>query len=280
MFDPDTYRQESLATWDRMATGWEGRREWLLQMTGHINEWVREHVDPQPGQTFLDIAAGPGDLGLHIAERVGDEGKVISSDFSPEMVEVARRTGEGRGTTNVEFRVLDAEKMDLAEDSVDGAVCRFGYMLMADPAAALAETRRVLRDGGRLSFAVWGGPERNGWAAVPGMTLVEKGVLPPPEPGSPGIFAMGNTDRIVELVTGAGFGEPRIEEVAIEWNYADPDEHWAKTLALAAPISDAYSSLDQAEQDQVREAVRERVSERLSADSGGLDGVALAVLAE
>ena len=45
MFDPDTYRQESLATWDRMATGWEGRREWLLQMTGHINEWVREHVD-------------------------------------------------------------------------------------------------------------------------------------------------------------------------------------------------------------------------------------------
>jgi ubiquinone/menaquinone biosynthesis C-methylase UbiE len=43
--------------------------------------------------------------------------------------------------------------MDLEDSSVDGALCRFGYMLMADPAAALAETRRVLRDGARLSFA-------------------------------------------------------------------------------------------------------------------------------
>ena len=88
MFDPDTYRQESLATWDRMATGWEGRREWLLQMTGHINDWVREHVDPQPGQTFLDIAAGPGDLGLNIAERVGDEGQGDLKRFL---------SGDGRG---------------------------------------------------------------------------------------------------------------------------------------------------------------------------------------
>ena len=46
---------------------------------------------------------------------------------------------------------MDAEKMDLEDDSVDGVICRWGYMLMADPAAALAETRRVLRDGGRLS---------------------------------------------------------------------------------------------------------------------------------
>ena len=50
---------------------------------------------------------------------------------------------------------MDAEKMDLEDDSVDGVICRWGYMLMADPAAALAETRRVLRDGGRLAFSVW-----------------------------------------------------------------------------------------------------------------------------
>ncbi len=46
-----------------------------------------------------------------------------------------------------------------------------GYMLMADPAAALSETRRVLRDGGTLAFAVWQTPDRNPWAAIPGMTL-------------------------------------------------------------------------------------------------------------
>ena len=278
--DLDEYRRTSLDSWDRFSVNWEREHDYLWSKTGLLGERLVERLDPQPGDTVLELAAGNGDTGFLAAERIGSDGRLISTDFAPGMVEVARRAAEARRLGGIEFRVLDAERMDLDDGSVDGVLCRFGYMLMADPAAALAETRRVLRDGGRLSFAVWGGPERNGWAAVPGMTLVEKGVLPPPEPGSPGIFAMGDTDRIVELVTGAGFGEPRIEEVAIEWNYADPDEHWAKTLALAAPISDAYSSLDQAEQDQVREAVRERVSERLSADPGGLDGVALAVLAE
>jgi SAM-dependent methyltransferase len=111
---------------------------------------------------------------------------VISTDFAPEMVDVARRQSEARGLTNVEHRVLDAERMDLDDDSVDGVVCRWGYMLMADPAAALRETRRVLRDGGRLAFAVWGAPDRNPWVAVPGMTLVQRGHMPPPEPGAPG----------------------------------------------------------------------------------------------
>ena len=91
------------------------------------------------------------------------------------MVEAARRNGEARGLGNVEYRVLDAERMDLDDDSVDGVLSPWGYMLMADPAAALSETRRVLRDGGTLAFAVWQTPDRNPWAAVPGMTLVQRG---------------------------------------------------------------------------------------------------------
>jgi hypothetical protein len=138
----------------------------------------------------------------------------------------------------------------------------------------------VLRDGGRLSFAVWAAPERNLWAFIPGMTLVELGHLPPPEPGDPGIFAMGDPNRIKELVGGAGFGEPQIEEVAVHWGYSDPDVHWQKTLALAAPIAEAFGKLDPGEQERVRGLVRERAAERFSEDEAGLDGVALAVLAE
>ena len=151
--DLQEYRETSLQTWDEMASGWEERREWLLGFTGAINEWLVDRVDPQPGQTILDIAAGTGDLGFAAAERVGADGGVICTDFSPEMVEAARRNGAARGIENVEFRVLDAERMDLRDESVDGAVCRWGYMLMADPAAALSETNRVLREDGTLSFA-------------------------------------------------------------------------------------------------------------------------------
>ena len=56
--------------------------------------------------------------------------------------------------------MLDAERMDLDDDGVDGVICRWGYMLMADPAAALAETRRVLRPGGGLAFSVCSGRRR------------------------------------------------------------------------------------------------------------------------
>ncbi len=176
--DLQEYRETSLQTWDQMASGWEERREWQLGFTGAINEWIVSRVDPQPGQTILDVAAGTGDLGFAAAARVGDEGGVICTDFSPEMIEAARRNGAARGLENVEYRVLDAENMDLADDSVDGVVSRWSYMLMADPAAALSETNRVLRDDGTLAFAVWQGPERNQWASLPAMTLVQRGHMP------------------------------------------------------------------------------------------------------
>jgi SAM-dependent methyltransferase len=260
MADLEEYRQTSLETWDKMASGWEDRREWLMGITGLVNDWLVRKADPQPGQTFLDVAGGTGDLSFLVAERVGDSGRVIYTDFAPEMVDVARRQGEARDDGNVEYRVLDAERMDLDDDSVDGAVCRWGYMLMADPAAALRQTRRVLRDGGPLAFAVWATPDRNPWAAIPGMTLVQRGHIPPPEPGAPGIFALGMPERIQELVTGAGFGGPEIEEIAFDFHYADADDVWDALVRLAGPLARVIKALPEDEQQATREAIVENVA--------------------
>ena len=182
------------------------------------------------------------------------------------MVEAARRRGGEQGLENVEYQVLDAEKMDLGDDSIDRVVCRWGYMLMADPAAALAETRRVLRDGGKLSFSVWDAPDKNLWAAVPGMVLVERGHIPPPEPGAPGIFAMADPDRIRELVTGAGFADPEIEHLALVWPYEDTDAHWSFTLKLAGPLADVISKLDEDEREAIRADVKSRIEAAMSED--------------
>jgi SAM-dependent methyltransferase len=257
--DLQEYRRISLQTWDEMASGWEDRREWQLGITGAINEWILDRVDPQPGQTILDVAAGTGDLGFGAATRVGEEGGVICSDFAPEMVEAARRNGAARGIDNVEFRVLDAENMDLPDDSVDGVVSRWSYMLMADPAAALSETNRVLRDDGTLAFAVWQAPERNVWAAFPGMVLVQRGHMPPPEPGAPGIFALGDPDRIRELVTGAGFGDPEIEELTFEWRYA-ADDLWETLTKLAGPLARVIKGLPEDERAETRAAIEESLA--------------------
>jgi SAM-dependent methyltransferase len=257
--DLDEYRKTSHETWDRIAVNWNRERDFLNSVTGALNERIIERLDPKSGDTVLDLAAGTGDTGFLAATIIGDEGKLISTDFAPSMVEAARGVAAELGLDNVECRVLDAEKMDLDDSSVDGVLCRWGYMLVADPGAALAETRRVLRDGGRLSFAVWAPPDKNLWAFLPGLVLVERGHMPPPEPGAPGIFAMAEPERIRELVAGAGFDEPAIEQVDIAFPYADADEHWKLTLELAGPLADAIEKLDDDEREVVREDLRSRI---------------------
>jgi SAM-dependent methyltransferase len=258
--DLQRYRETSLQTWGEMAPGWDDRREWILGLTGAINEWLVGQVDPQPGQFILEEAAGTGYLGFTAARRVGEDWKVLWTVFAPEMLEAARRNGERRGLSNVEYRVLDAERMDLDDNSFDGVLCRWGYMLMADPAAALRETRRVLRDGGTLAFAVWQRPDRNPWAAIPGMTLVQRGHMPPPEPGAPGIFAMGEADRVVEDVTGAGFGEPRLEELTFAWRYG-ADDLWDTLPGLAGPLAAVIKGLPEEEQRETRAAIEEAMAQ-------------------
>jgi len=258
--DRDAYREQSRETWGEMASGWEERNEWMSEAAGSVNEWLVERVDPQPGETVLELAAGPGELGFRVAGRVRDSGRVLSTDFSPEMVGVARRLGDARGLSNVEYRVLDAEAMDLDDESADRVVCRWGYMLMADPAAALRETKRVLHSGGPLAFAVWAAPERNPWAALPAKVLVERGHMPPPEPGAPGIFALADPERIRSLVTGAGFGEPELEEIAFEFRYSDADDLWDSLVRLAGPLARAMKALPEEELQATRAAIEESLA--------------------
>src|SRR4030095_5508426 len=100
-----------------------------------------DRLAPQPSQTLLELAAGAGDTGFAAIARLAGGGRLISTEFSPRMVKAAQRRAAEVGLTNIELRVMGAERMDLAEDSVDGVLCRWGYMLMAAPVAALRETR-------------------------------------------------------------------------------------------------------------------------------------------
>jgi SAM-dependent methyltransferase len=174
---------------------------------------------------------------------------------------------------------MDAERMDLDDDSVDGVLCRWGYMLMADPAAALRETRRVLRDRGRLAFSVWADPKRNPWASIPAGVLVERGHIPAPEPGAPGIFAMADPGRVQELVTGAGFAKPEIEFVVMAWTFNDFDGYWEFLVRLAGGLAMTINALPPEEQEAVRSDVRQRLAGG-QADAGyRLAGVALNAVA-
>src|SRR5262249_38073583 len=175
------HRKQSYAIWQELARPWESGRDIIGGASRRVTEWLVDRLAPTRGQTIVELAAGTGETGLRAARQLGD-GRLISSDFAPLLGEAARRVAAQLGLHNVDFRVLDAEALDLGTASVDGAICRFGYMLMGNPAQALRETRRVLRPGGRLVLSVWGDPQRNPWAAVPASAMVALGHMPPRDP--------------------------------------------------------------------------------------------------
>lgn len=108
---------------------------------------VVEALDPQPGQSVVDIGTGPGFLALELAARVGPGGRVVGVDASEPMLELARR--RCADFAQVRFEAADATALPLGEAEVELAVSVQVFEYVPDVAAALAEMHRVLRSGGR-----------------------------------------------------------------------------------------------------------------------------------
>lgn len=245
--------------WNSQARAWFDQRESMFAATRPIHEWLVKNLDPRDGQHVLEVAAGPGDTGFLAAKRLGT-GRLVSTDLSPEMVDVARKRGAELGIQNADYRVLDAQAMDLADASFDGVLCRWGFMLMPDPAAALRECKRVLVRGGRLVFAVFTGPEENPFAFLPARTLMEQGHLPRPAGAwQPGILALGDRGRLQALLDGIGFSSTHIEPVEMAWHFAEMNAYWDFLIELTA-LGPLIRSLS----DTSREAFRMTINERLA----------------
>ncbi len=227
-----------------VAPAWERHRRLLFEGQRPVSEWLVDQVDPRPGPTILELAAGPGETGFLAAERVRPNGHVISTDVSQGMVDAARRGVETRALANVECRVMDAHHIDLPEASVDAVLCRFGVMLMPEPARVLREARRVLRDGGRLAYAVWGPPDRNPWLTLLVGAALQSGHAPPGDPFGPGgVFSLAAPEANRALVEPAGFSEVHVEEIAGAMRYDSFDEYWEVQSTVSGPLAVLIGSL-------------------------------------
>ena len=237
--------QESLRHWSSVAPAWEAHRDRLFENARSVSERLVEAVDPQPGQTLLELTAGPGETGFLAAPRLEPGGRLISSDFVPGMVEAASRGVARLGLGNVECRVLDAQAIDLPDRSVDGVLSRFGLMLVPEQARAVAEVRRVLRPGGRFAFATWGPADRNPWLFLMALALLEHGHSPPGDPFAPGgVFSLTDADSHRALAGAAGFETVEVDELTGVMRFADADEYWTVNTSVAGPVADLVASLD------------------------------------
>lgn len=240
----------------------------MAASSAHVTAAMIAALAPGRKDVILELAGGTGELAAAIAPRVA---RYVFTDFAPAMVEAAKR----RGIPGVEYRVLDMQSIDLPDASVDGVICRYGVMLVPDPALALREARRVLRPGGKLVLATWAGAKKNPWATRYGPVLIERGLLEPPPPGEPGQFALGEPEEIESLARGAGFEDVSVQEVPVAFRFSGWEDYRDLVTSLAASLRETLAGLDEEARAEVDEAARARF-EPFATESGyALPGAAL-----
>ena len=275
----DDHRLAVLKIAKALAPGWERQRARIETGVAPVRRWLLQELAPEPGDVLLELAAGVGDSGFEALVAAGADARLISTDVSAEMVEVARRRGAELELANVDYRVMDAERIDLDADSVDGVICRFGYMLMADPEAALSKTRRVLRGGRRLVLSVWGGAEQNPWVTRLAAALVELGRIPPPEPGGPDPFSMCNADDTKGRLERAGFETVRTAEVPVRFDFADVDDYVSYAADTAGPFATVLAGQSDEEAAELKDRLREDFAPFAAEGGYQLPGLALNAVA-
>lgn len=273
-------RERMLDGWDASAPGWGRQADRTQSVALPISEWMVGHARPVPGERVLELAAGPGDTGFMAARLIGPDGTLISSDAVAGMLDIARERAHEQGVENVEFKQLQLEWIDLPTASVDVVLCRWGMMLILDPAAALRECRRVLKPGGRISLAVWDLPERNPWTTIIQRVLVELGHAQPVPEGGPGMFALSAPGRLPEMLGEAGFLDVVTDAVPIMRRFANVLDWLGQTLDLSRQFATAWSELSDAQRQEVREHVAAAAREYTDASGAlALPGSSLVALA-
>lgn len=236
-------------------------------------------LDPRPGETVLELAAGLGETGFLAAERLRPDGLLLSTDVAPEMLAAARRRAAELGVENVEFRQVDATAIDLPDAAVDGVLCRFGIMLVPEPARALGEITRVLRPGGRAAIAVWASSEENDWMTASGRAALELGLTERPDPQEPGPFRLADVDELRGLVTTAGLRIAALEDVPVLWRAASLGEWWETTNDLSPSFSALVSGLPPKQVEALRRGAEVRLARYVAPDGTvAVPGLARALL--
>jgi SAM-dependent methyltransferase len=268
IFDPVLYKANVRSEWRAAAPGW---RAWVevLEATdggGAVSRALVELARIGPGDAVLDVAAGYGEPGLTAARAVGPAGRVVCTDISAEMLAIGRERAAAEGLDNLEFVECDAEQLEFGETSFDAVLSRQGLQFLPDAPGVLTRLHAFLKPRGRLAAAVWGAPGAVQFA-VPVPVIRTELRLPPPPAGIPGPFALGDADRLAELVEAAGFAEVETGTVTAIYQTDSPEQATRWLREVAPPIS---SPVD-AQPPEVQERVWAEVT-RAWAPYTGADG--------
>jgi enediyne biosynthesis protein CalE5 len=259
---------------DDTARGWEKWSAWTARNMRPVMDWLCRGAGIGPGQRVLDVACGTGQPALLAAERVGPSGSVLATDVSPAMLAGAERIARAGGATNIEFRAMAAEALDLPDATFDAATFSFGLMFCSDQPRAIAELRRVLKPGARFALSVWDLPAKNPFFTTV-FQAVSRFAPPPPAPSGPGMFSLGEEGALARLLSAGGVQDFSIESVAFVTELESLDQHFELFSDMAPPVRAAAKALPKEALGELREALAEALAPYRDGDCIRLPATAL-----
>jgi SAM-dependent methyltransferase len=250
----DQLRDRVRRDWTDVATieAWRRWREPFAVHTASLTEALLDAARIEPGQRVLDLASGAGEPALTLARRVGPAGRLTATDVSPGWLSVIEDAALAEALGNIDLVVADAHDLPFPDQSFDRLTSRLGVMFFADVQRALAECRRVVEPAGRVTFLVWGTPEKNMFFGAALRALASRVELPLPVPGTPGPLRFAPEGSLSRELEAAGFHEIEEERliVPIPWP-GPPEQLWQHFREIVAPLRPVIDGLSPAERDAV-----------------------------
>jgi SAM-dependent methyltransferase len=199
------HNADQIAFWNG-PTGqrWTDRQQVQDTMLAPVADILIDRAKARAGERIVDVGCGCGATTIALAQKVGPAGHVFGIDVSAPMLGRARQIAP-KGLP-VDFELADATVYPFEPASADLLVSRFGVMFFAEPALSFANIRRALRPSGRMAFACWREPRDNPWLMAPLQAAYQHAPrLPQPGPDDPGPFSFASEQRVVGILSEAGF---------------------------------------------------------------------------
>jgi ubiquinone/menaquinone biosynthesis C-methylase UbiE len=222
--------------------------------TEEATRLMLEAAAVREGSHILDIAAGTGAQSLLAAQQVGPTGTVLATDISAEMLKVAAHLAEQEGFTTITTRVMNAEQLDLADETFDAVICRLGLMLISHQQKALREILRVLKPERKLAALVWSTPDRHPGFSIPLALAAKYGAT---TTLSPDPFSLGGSGVFEQALSSAGFHNVSVQTVSIQLHFPS----WEAVLPLNATMPNVIKQLNQQDQLRWQEEVKQAMSQ-------------------
>jgi ubiquinone/menaquinone biosynthesis C-methylase UbiE len=196
--------KELISQWSESAPYWEKHRTIIREMFAPVTQALVEDAGITNRWVVLDVATGPGEPALSIADLVGPEGQVVGTDIVVGMVEAARREASRRKLQNANFEVAFTDRLPFPSNSFDAAVSRFGVMFFPSPIDGIRDMLRVLKPGGKIAMAVWHFAQRNPFHFTVSQIVDRYVDAIPPIPDAPDAFRFANPGELLAVLSQVG----------------------------------------------------------------------------